>query len=297
MTPRDWGFLGILSLLWGGSFFCVEIAVQGLPALAIVWLRVALAAVFLAAAMSVLRTPFPKAADWRVFAVMGLLNNVFPYSLFVIAQGQITGGLASILNATTPLFTVIVAHLATKDERITPAKAAGLALGFGGVTVMMAGADLTGEVLAKLMCLAAALSYGLAGVWGRRFKGMGIAPLTTAFGQVTASAVLLFPVMIWVDRPWTLDWPGMPVAAAVVGIASLSTALAYLIYFKVLASAGATNLSIVTFLIPVSAVALGAVFLGERLLPHHVTGFALIALGLAAIDGRLFKRRVKGSNI
>jgi drug/metabolite transporter (DMT)-like permease len=297
MTARDWGLIGVLSLLWGGSFFYVEIAVQGLPALAIVWLRVALAAVFLAAAMTLLRTPFPKVADWRVFAVMGLFNNVLPYTLFVIAQGQITGGLASILNATTPLFTVIVAHLATKDERITPAKAAGLALGFGGVTVMMAGADMQGEVLAKLMCLAAALSYGLAGVWGRRFKRMGIAPLTTAFGQVTASAVILLPVMIWFDRPWTLGWPGFPVAAAVVGIASLSTALAYLIYFKVLASAGATNLSIVTFLIPVSAVALGAVFLGERLLPHHIAGFALIALGLAAIDGRLFKQRVKGSNI
>ncbi len=218
---------------------------------------------------------------------MGILNNILPHSLLVIAQGQITGGLASILNATTPLFTLIVAHLATRDERITPTKAVGLALGFGGVVVMMAGAEIGGEVLAKLMCLMAALSYGLAGVWGRRFRSMGVRPLATAFGQVTASTILLLPIMLWVDRPYLLDWPGPETAGAILGLASLSTALAYMIYFKVLARVGATNLSIVTFLIPLSATAMGALFLGERLLPHHLAGFGLVALGLVAIDGRL----------
>ena len=289
MTTRDWGLIGILSILWGGSFFFVEIALQGLPALTIVWLRVALAAACLAFAMWRLRAPFPKAAHWGAFAVMGVLNNLIPFSLFVVAQGQITGGLASILNATTPLFTVIVAHLATTDERMTPLKMLGLTSGFGGVVVMMAGAELQGEVVAKLMCLMAALSYGLAGVWGRRFRRMGVAPLTTAFGLVTASAVLMLPVMAWIDQPLLLVWPGMAVAGSVLGLASLSTALAYLIYFKVLASAGATNLSIVTFLIPLSATAMGVLFLGERLLAYHLVGFAMIALGLAALDGRLVR--------
>lgn len=290
MTARDWSLIGILSLLWGGSFFFVEIAVGGLPALTIVWLRVALAAAILAVVLTATRTRFPLRQTWPAFALMGLLNNILPHSLFVVAQGQITGGLASILNATTPLFTVIVAHLATQDERITPAKAIGLGLGFGGVLVMMAGAELRGEVAAKLMCLMAALSYGLAGVWGRRFRAMGVAPLATAFGQVAASAILLLPVMLWVDRPWQIAAPGWSVFGAVIGLASLSTALAYLIYFKVLARAGATNLSIVTFLIPLSATALGAVFLGERLQPHHVMGFGLVAAGLIAIDGRLARR-------
>jgi drug/metabolite transporter (DMT)-like permease len=289
MTARDWSLIGILSLLWGGSFFFVEIAVGGLPALVIVWLRVGIAAALLAGVMVVTRTRFPLPRTWAAFAVMGLLNNILPHSLFVVAQGQITGGLAAILNATTPLFTVIVAHLATKDERITPGKAVGLALGFGGVLVMMAGAELQGEVVAKLMCLTAALSYGLAGVWGRRFRTMGVAPLATAFGQVAASSILLLPVMLWVDKPWQLATPGMGVIAAVLGLASLSTALAYLIYFKVLASAGATNLSIVTFLIPLSATAMGVLFLGERLLSHHLAGFTLVAMGLIAIDGRLIR--------
>jgi drug/metabolite transporter (DMT)-like permease len=290
MSARDWSLIGILSLLWGGSFFFVEIAVEGLPALTIVWLRVGIAAALLAGVMVVTRTRFPLPRTWAAFAVMGLLNNILPHSLFVVAQGQITGGLAAILNATTPLFTVIVAHLATTDERITPGKAVGLAVGFGGVLVMMAGAELQGEVVAKVMCLMAALSYGLAGVWGRRFRAMGVAPLATAFGQVAASSLLLLPVMLWVDRPWQLTTPGLGVIAAVLGLASLSTALAYLIYFKVLATAGATNLSIVTFLIPLSATAMGALFLGERLLPHHLAGFTLVAMGLIAIDGRLIRR-------
>lgn len=287
MTARDWGLIGILSLLWGGSFFFVEIAVGALPALMIVWLRVGIAAVLLAGVMKVTRTRFPPPRTWGAFAVMGVLNNILPHSLFVVAQGQITGGLAAILNATTPLFTVIVAHLATRDERITPTKAVGLGLGFGGVLVMMAGAELQGEVVAKVMCLMAALSYGLAGVWGRRFRALGVAPLATAFGQVAASSLLLLPMMLWVSQPWQLGWPGMPVAAAVLGLAGLSTALAYLIYFKVLATAGATNLSIVTFLIPLSATAMGTAFLGEQLMPHHLAGFGLVAMGLVAIDGRL----------
>lgn len=293
MSAKNWAQLLILSLLWGGSFFFVEVALEGLPVLTIVWCRVALAAGLLALALRVTGTGFPRGvAVWRALFVMGLLNNAVPFTLFASAQGQISGSLAAILNATTPLFTVMVAHLATTDERAGKAKLAGVLLGFGGVIVMMAGEGAKGVWLGPMLCLMAALSYGLAGVWGRRFRRLGVAPLATAFGQVAASTALLAPIWVVADSPWTLEMPSLRVALAVLGIAALSTALAYLIFFRLLASAGATNLSLVTFLIPVSATALGVVFLGERLLPQHLIGFGLISLGLLAIDGRLLRRRV-----
>ncbi len=290
MIRSDWIALLTLSLLWGGSFFFVEVALQGLPPLTIVWCRVALGAVFVGLALRMTGGGLPVRAAWSALLVMGFLNNVVPFTLFAAAQGQITGSLAAILNATTPLFTVLVAHLATRDERLSAAKVLGVCLGFGGVVVMLGGAQAGGDVLAKVACLVAAVSYALAGVWGRRFRVMGVPPLATAFGQVVASSVLLLPLWLMVDRPWQLPLPNAEVWMAVVGIAALSTALAYLIYFRLLASAGASNLSLVTFLIPVSAALLGVVFLGERLEGQHVAGFALIAAGLVAIDGRLWRR-------
>lgn len=293
MTRKNWMQLLALSLLWGGSFFFVEVALEGLPVLTIVWCRVALAAVFLWLACGVAGVALPRGqAVWRALFVMGFLNNAVPFTLFVLAQGQISGSLAAILNATTPLFTVMVAHIATQDERAGRAKIMGLVLGFAGVVVMMAGQATSAALWAQLLCLAAALSYAFAGVWGRRFRGMGVAPLATAFGQVTASTVLIAPVWLLLDRPWTLDMPEVRPILAILGIAALSTALAYLLFFRLLATAGATNLSLVTFLIPVSATFLGVLFLGESLLPQHLVGFALICLGLLAIDGRILRRTV-----
>lgn len=293
MSGKTWGQLLILSLLWGGSFFFVELALKDLPVLTIVWGRVALAAVFLAATLRFAAIPFPRSIKvWRVLFVMGFLNNAVPFTLFATAQGQISGSFAAILNATTPLFTVIVAHFATSDEKAGSAKLAGLVLGFAGVAVMMAGGSKPGAWFGPVLCLMAALSYALAGVWGRRFRRLAVPPVATAFGQVTASSVLLAPVWLAIDRPWTMEVPSLGACLAIVGIAALSTALAYLIYFRILASAGATNLSLVTFLIPVSATILGVVFLGEDLLPRHIAGFGLICLGLVAIDGRLLRRWV-----
>lgn len=288
MSVNDWNRLAILSLLWGGSFFFVAIALQGLPTLSVVWGRVGLGAGFLALALWVSGTAFPQgAAVWRALAVMGLLNNAIPFTLFVLAQGRISGGMASILNATTPLWGVLLAHLLT-EEKISAAKAVGLAFGFAGVVVMMGGADL-GDLWASLACLGAAFSYGLAGIWGRRFRELGVPPLATAFGQVASAAVMLAPIWVVVDRPWSLPVPGFAVIGAVLAIAAFSTALAYLIYFRLLASAGPSNLLLVTFLVPVSACLLGAVFLGEPILPRQLAGFGLIAAGLAVLDGRVLK--------
>jgi drug/metabolite transporter (DMT)-like permease len=295
MTRMDWTLLTTLSLLWGGSFLFVEIALQGLPPLTVVWGRVAGAALILGLVLQARGLALPLAA-WGAALGMGVLNNAVPFTLFALAQGRIDGGLAAIVNATTPLWTVLVAHLFTTDERITRAKAVGLAFGFVGVAVMAGGAR-GGEGWAILACLVAALSYGLASVWGRRFRRMGVAPLATAFGQVAASTLVMTPVWLVLDRPWTLAPPDMEPVLAVVAIATLSTALAYLIYFRLLASAGATKLSLVTFLIPISAVGLGVVLLGETVLPRHLIGFALIAAGLMAMDGRVMRwfGRTKGA--
>ncbi|MGF1526721.1 MAG: DMT family transporter [Candidatus Competibacterales bacterium] len=201
--------------------------------------------------------------------------------------------MAAILNATTPLFSVILAHVLTGDEKLTPGRFLGVLMGVAGVSVMVGGealGSLSVGSWAQLACLASALSYALAGLYGRRFKTLGISPLATATGQVTASSVWLLPLVVIVDRPWTLSWPGLEVWGTLVGVASLSTALAYLLYFRLLATAGATNLLLVTLLIPVSATGLGVGILGEVLLPRHLVGMGLIAAGLLAMDGRLVGR-------
>ena len=280
MNRTEWSLLLILSLLWGGSCLFVELARAGLTPLSLVWGRVGLAAVILWAVLQGTGAPAPPRAVWPALLVMGLLNNAVPFTLFALAQGQITGALASVLNAMTPLFTVLAAHLATTDERLTPAKALGVGLGFAGVAVMMLGESLDGAVPAMLACLCAAVSYALASVWGRRFRRVGVAPLATAFGQVAASTVLITPVWVLHDQPWQMPVPGAGPLLAVLGLAGLSTALAYLLYFRVLASAGATAISLVTFLIPLSAAGLGWLVLDERLELRHLAGLAFILAGL-----------------
>ncbi len=303
MGAREWSMLIALSVLWGGSFFFVGIAVKALPPLTIVALRVTLAAAALLVFIRFLGLSLPRRREvWLALFGMGLLNNLIPFSLIVWGQTHIASGLASILNATTPLFSVVVTHWLTDDEKMTANRLAGVLIGFLGVAAMIGPAALGGvgsNVLAQLAVLAAALSYSLAGVFARRFKRMGVAPLLTATGQVSASSLMLVPLALVVDHPWTLSWPGLEVWGALIGIALISTALAYVLFFRILEMAGVTNLMLVTFLIPVSAILLGAAFLGEQLEPKHFLGMALIALGLAAIDGRLLgllRRSLTGRN-
>jgi drug/metabolite transporter (DMT)-like permease len=295
MGGREWAMLVALSVLWGGSFFFVGVAVREVPPLSLVLVRVGVAALALWAVLLVSGAGMPRRPGlWAAFLGMGLLNNALPFALIVWGQQHIASGLAAILNATTPLFTVLVAHLLTADERLTPAKAAGVMMGLFGVSLML-GAELLGGlglgVAAQLACLAAALSYALAGVFGRRFRRMGVPPLASAAGQVTASSLILLPLALLVDQPWALAMPGAASWAAMLGLGLFSTALAYVLYFRILAVAGATNLLLVTFLVPVSAILLGALVLGERLEARHFAGMALIGAGLALIDGRLLGRR------
>lgn len=292
---RDWLLLIALSVIWGGSFFFAKIAVQELPPFTVVLGRVGIGAIALNLFLLVTGEALPRNWRlWRDFAIMGVLNNLIPFSLIFWGQQHIASGLASILNATTPLFTLILAQILTADDRITPLRLGGIVLGFLGVGVMIGADALAGFSLnlgSELAILGAALSYGFAGIFGRRFRGM--APLLPATGQVTCSALILVPVVGLIDRPWTLAMPGAVTWTAILALALICTALAYAIFFRILRSAGPTNLSLVTFLIPVSALLLGILILGEDLAMRHFAGMALIFAGLAVIDGRLFCRRPK----
>ncbi|RDI62560.1 DMT family transporter [Microvirga subterranea] len=294
MTASDWALLTILSVVWGGSFLFIGVAVKELPPLTIVALRVAMGALALRLILVVMGVPMPREREaWVAFLGMGILNNVIPFTLIVWGQKHIASGLASILNATTPLFTVIVAHYLTADERLTRQRFAGVVVGFLGVAVMIGGAALQSwnlAVPAQLAVLAAAVSYAFSGVYGRRFKAMGIPPLATAAGQVTASSAVLLPLALLVDHPWALPLPSTGTVASMLGLALLSTAFAYTLFFRLLGRAGATNVGLVTFLIPVSAILLGVLVLGETLEPRHMAGMALIGAGLILIDGRLVAR-------
>ena len=279
-----------LSVLWGGSFFFVEVILAELPTLTIVSLRVAMAAATLWLFVFATGGSLPSSLKvWLAFLVMGLINNVIPFSLIVWGQTHIASGLAAILNATTPLFAVFVAGIFLADEKITLAKLGGVGIDFVGVVVMIGPAALAGigdAVVAQIAVLAAALSYAFAGVFGRRFKAMNVPPVVVAAGQVTASSLFLAPIALWFERPWQLPVPGLDTMLALLGLAVMSTAVAYVLYFRILARAGAINLLLVTFLIPVSAILLGALVLGERLESVHLIGMALIGAGLAVIDGR-----------
>jgi drug/metabolite transporter (DMT)-like permease len=289
-SAPEWGLLLLLSLLWGGSFFFSKVALQELPPFTVVLGRVGIAALALGLYLRARHLVVPRSrAAWLAFAGMGALNNLVPFTLIFWGQTTIASGLASVLNATTPVFSILVAHALTTDERITAPKLAGVALGLAGVVALVGTDVLAGssrDVPGMLACLGAALSYGFAGVFGRRFRRMGIPPAVGAFGQVATTTVLILPVALAFDTPWRLPAPGPASWAALAGLALLSTALAYVIFFRILARAGATNASLVTLLVPVSAILLGSLVLGERLSAGQFLGMALIGLGLLAIDGR-----------
>lgn len=289
MSATDWMLLVTLGVLWGGSYFFGKVALAQLPPFTVAVARLGIAAAVLHVVVRTAGYAMPGSAQaWRAFWVMGLLNNVIPMSLILWGQIRIGSGLAAILNASTPLFTVLLAHLFTRDERMTAQKIGGVLFGLAGVVVMVgpaALAGLSGGLLAQLAMLGAAVSYACAGIFGRRFAGAP--PLVTAAGQVTASSLTLVPLSLIVDRPWVLAPPGARTWGAVAGLALLCTALAYVIYFRILATSGASNLLLVTLLMPVTAVLLGITLLGERIEPRYVVGMTLIAAGLATIDGRI----------
>ena len=291
MNRSDWLILLVLALIWGGAFFFIGVAVRHVQPLTYVFLRLTIGAGGLWAYLLFKgeRVSLPREI-WASILLLALLNNAVPFALFGWGQTHIASGLASILNATTPIWGVVVAHFLTADERMSPRKIAGVLLGFGGVALMIGPSILSSlgtSGLAQLACVTASLSYALAAVWARRFKRLGISPFSVTTGQLTAGALIMLPVSMLVDRPWTHAFPPLSAWGAIVALALLCTAFGYVLYFRLIERAGATNALLVTLLVPPVAILLGGLFLNETLAPQDFAGLALIALGLAAIDGRL----------
>lgn len=291
IDARGWSLLAVLSVLWGGSFFFNGAALRELPPLTLVLLRVALGAAILLPVMRMQGIAFPRGlAGWTPFAMIGLLNNVIPFSLIVIGQTFIPSGLASILNATTPLFTVIV-MAAAGDEALQMRRVAGVALGLLGVIILRGWGIETrpGQGLGVLLCMGGALSYGFAALAARRLL-KDSAPLGTATFQLMASTVMMAAVAGAIEQPWHLPMPGLGTWLAVLGLAGLSTALAYIVFFQIIRRSGASMVMLVTLLIPVTAILLGWLVLGEPVSAREIMGAIIIGSALLVIDGRVLNR-------
>lgn len=288
MDRQDWLLLVLLSVLWGGAFFFVGVAVRELPPATIVLARVGIGAAMLLPFLHRFGGALPKRpADWLPFAIMGLLNNVIPYLLLATGQIHISSGLASVLVATTPLFTVLVLA-AFGDERLVFRRVVGVLIGLAGVVILrQPGATSPDQAMGILLCLGAALSYGVSGLWGRR-KLARVPPITSATTQLICASVLMAIVAAISDRPWTLPMPSLATWLSLIGMAALATSLAYIVFFRILVRSGATNVMLVTLLIPVTAILLGWLMLGEDLNAREILGALVIGSALIVIDGRAF---------
>ena len=288
MGRLEWALMLVLSFLWGASFFFYKVLAGEMGPFTVVLGRMGISAIVMNLILVSRGERLPPLKRWGPYFIMAALNNVLPFALFAYSERHITSGLASIINAMTPIFTVLVAHWWTHNEKLSANKIAGVVCGLAGVSILIgpsALGDIGGKnVLDELACLAATISYGFAGVYARRFSGQPLIRIVTM--QMTAATIMAAPLAAFVEQPWMSPMPCLAAWSAVAGIAILSTVLAFLIYFHILAKAGATNISLVTFLIPISGVLLGVAFLGESVDVGAIAGMLVIGLGLAAIDGR-----------
>lgn len=291
MDTQDWGMLLFLSILWGGAYFFAGVAVRELPPLTVVLVRVFLAALALLPLFWYLGFALPKSrVEWLPFFGMGLLNNVIPFGLIFAGQTQITVGLSAIINAITPLFTVLV-MAAFQQEQLTLNRVIGVVMGVVGVAVLRGidGSVGASQTLGIVLCLGAALSYGFAALWGRKYLA-GVPPVKSATCQLICSTAVMALIVSLIDKPWVLDMPSAHVVWSMAGLAVFGTALAYIVFFKILVRAGPSNVMLVTLLIPVTALILGNVFLDESFKIKEILGALIIGLGLLFIDGRLVNR-------
>ncbi len=287
----DWLLILLLGFIWGGSFFFNAVAVDAFHPLLVVFLRVFVAAAILWLIMFARKQVATQSVPmWIAFLVMGCLNNAIPFMCIVWGQQYIASGLASVLNATTPLFTIVFASWMLSDESMSLNKFIGVVLGIVGVVIMMSNdlrSGMTASLFGQALILAAAISYAFAGIFGRRFKAMGISPMMTATGQVTGSSLLLLPLLFLYEPARDISNATPAAWLSVIGLATLCTAFAYLLYFKILGAVGASNLALVTFVVPVSAIVLGGLFLQEVITSAQWLGIVVIAISLLVIDGRL----------
>ncbi len=296
MTPEAWLLVSLIALFWGGSFAATRAALVDVPVATLVAFRVGGGALALWIYIALAR--IPVGGGWRailVFAFMGVMNNVIPWSLIAWGQLHIASGLAAILNASTAIFTVCLAAFLFHDERMTPAKVVGVLLGFAGVVTVMGtealrSLDLTS--LGQLAIVLASICYAFASTFGRRFA-TGQPPEVAAAGMLTVSSLIMVPFALAHDGlPHAGSWHlATFVALGYHGL--VSSALAFLCFYRLLRVAGAGNASLVTLMIAPVSVVIGAILFGERLTMTDAMGFLLLALGLLVIDGRI---RVPGKN-
>jgi drug/metabolite transporter (DMT)-like permease len=289
MSSRDWGLIATLALIWGSAFFLITVILKEVPPNTMVFMRLALAVPPMLLWLHFTGEHMPRdMTNWRQFLILGALNIALPFILFA----WLSSGLASVLNATTPLWGVIVAHYLTRDEKMTALRLGGVIIGFSGVAVMTGGDALSGSgdtALAQLACVGATLCYALASIYAKRMGNEGLSAMQIATGQVCTATVMMVPVVLLTETPWTGPMPSTGAWAAMVTLSVVSTSLAYLLYFRLIASAGATNALLIPFLIPPVAILMGALFLNETMTIGQFGGIALIALGLAVLDGRLIR--------
>jgi drug/metabolite transporter (DMT)-like permease len=296
MTAQYWGLLVFLSFLWGGSFFLTSVAIKEITPFTLVFFRLTIADIALLIIIIAIGARIPRdLPTWWQFLVLGTFGSALPFSLIFWGMLKVSGGLASILTSMTPLSTIIIAHFFTTDEKLTWRRLWGVLVGVGGVIVVVGPSvlsDSNSDIAAQVAILAASVCYGIAGVYGKRFFGMP--PVVVAFGQVASAAVLMLPMALVFEHPFTQNMPSASAIASVVALALFSSALAFIVFFRILMRVGATNVVLVTLLIPVTAIFLGAAILGEKLLLRHFAGLAVIVCGLLIVDGRIidyFRRR------
>ena len=297
MSLNAWIYLLLLSMFWGASFYFIEVGLQHLSVFWLVSLRLVTGAVCLFAWLAVSAVLLPRTRRfWRGCVVMGILNNLAPFCLIAWGQLSVTGGMASILNANTAFIGVLVSAAFLKTEPLRLNRLAGVVVGVTGVAVAIGVnplSDQTSSVLGQLAIILATVFYALAGVWGRVHLSSYPA-LQGACGMLICSAVLSVPLAFFLSGMPSLDLFRAEQLGHLlflgVGIGVLGTAMAYPLYFKVLEMAGASNLLLVTIIVPVFAVSLDALLLGQWVSRTAVAGFVLVAFGLAVMDGRLYQR-------
>lgn len=289
MSGADWLLLLLLSSFWSWTYLFNRVALDDVPVLTIVLARCGIAAIALVIFLHAVGQRLPaRLGAWGAFALLGLINNAVPFSLIVAGQIWVTTGATAILLGTTPLFSVVLAHFLTSDERMTPARVLGVLVGLAGLVILVGpeALRLGYGFLGQVLILLAALLYTLAAIYGRSLRAFN--PLVLATGQLVCSSLMMIPLAFAVDRPWTLS-PGLPAIGSLLAIALIGTAVAYIVYFRLLASAGPTNMLLVTFLVPVGALVIGVLVLDEAVTLPMIAGMGLIFAGLAVIDGRLLR--------
>jgi drug/metabolite transporter (DMT)-like permease len=294
LDATGWGLIGILSILWGGAFFLIEVGLRSYSPFMLVFMRLALAVPPMWIVMRLSGNLLPSdLKSWRLLMVVGLLNCALPFMLFFWGQQYLDSGYASILNATTPLWGVVTAHFMTQDEKATPARIIGVLVGMAGIIIMV-GPDavkgLSNNLLAQIACILSTLFYSFAAIYGRRLSQTAMTPMVVATGQTMMAALFMLPVILIMEQPWHMPMPRLDSTIAGIVLALFSTALAYILYFRLIDRSGASNALLVGFIMPVLAIILGVAFLGEHLQGGQIGGAVLIAIGLVILDGRLVTR-------